>query len=86
MPSCNTYHLTWVSLTLGVGYLFMAAPAKRSQLSLPWTAATGAAAYELIAHGKRDQSIHMKNDDIRCQRRCRKCTLLLVGSVNCDHF
>ena len=21
MPSCNTYHLTWVSLTLGVGYL-----------------------------------------------------------------
>ena len=20
MPSCNTYHLTWVSLTLGVGY------------------------------------------------------------------
>ena len=24
MPSCNTYHLSWVSLTLGVGYLFMA--------------------------------------------------------------
>ena len=22
MPSRNTYHLTWVSLTLGVGYLF----------------------------------------------------------------
>ena len=22
MPSCNTYCLTWVSLTLGVGYLF----------------------------------------------------------------
>ena len=21
MPSCNTYHRTWVSLTLGVGYL-----------------------------------------------------------------
>ena len=20
MPSCNTYHLTWVSLTLDVGY------------------------------------------------------------------
>ena len=29
--------LTWVSLTLGVGYLFMAAPAKRSHCSLPWT-------------------------------------------------
>ena len=28
MPSCNTYHPTWVSLTLGVGYLFMAAPEK----------------------------------------------------------
>ena len=26
MLSCNTYHLTWVSLTLDVGYLFMAAP------------------------------------------------------------
>ena len=36
MPSCNTYHLTWVYLTLGVGYLFMAAPAKCIQCSLPW--------------------------------------------------
>ena len=26
MPSCNTYHLTWVSLTLGEGYLLIAAP------------------------------------------------------------
>ena len=25
MPFCNTYHLTWVSLTLGVGYLLTAA-------------------------------------------------------------
>ena len=37
MPSCNTYYLTWVSLTLDVGYLFTAAPAKRSRCSLPWT-------------------------------------------------
>ena len=37
MPFCNTYHLSWVSLTLDVGYLFMAAPAKRSHCSLPWT-------------------------------------------------
>ena len=37
MPSCNTYHLTWVSLTLNVGYLFTAAPAKLSRCSLPWT-------------------------------------------------
>ena len=37
MPSWNTYHLTWVSLTLGVGYLFMVAPAKGSRCSLPWT-------------------------------------------------
>ena len=36
MPSCNTYHLTWVSLTLRVGYLFTAAPAKCSRCSLPW--------------------------------------------------
>ena len=32
MPSCNTYHLTWVSLTLDVRYLFMAAPAKRREI------------------------------------------------------
>ena len=37
MPCCNTYHLTRVSLTLGMGYLFMAVPAKRSHCSLPWT-------------------------------------------------
>ena len=36
MPSGNTYRLTWISLTLGVGYLFTAAPAKRSHCSLPW--------------------------------------------------
>ena len=37
MPSCNTHRLTWVSLTLGVGYLFTTAPAKHSQCSLLWT-------------------------------------------------
>ena len=37
MPSHNTYHLTWVSLILNVGYLFTAAPAKLSLCSLPWT-------------------------------------------------
>ena len=31
MPSCSSHHLTWVSLTLGVGYLFTAGPAKHSQ-------------------------------------------------------
>ena len=36
MPSRNTSRLTWVSLTLDVGYLFMAAPAKSSRCSLPW--------------------------------------------------
>ena len=35
-PCCNTYHLTWVSLTLGVWYLFTAAPPKHSHCSLPW--------------------------------------------------
>ena len=37
MLSRNTYRLTWVSLTLDVGYLFTAAPAKCSLCSLPWT-------------------------------------------------
>ena len=37
MPSHNTYCLTWVSLTLDMGYHFTAAPAKHSRCSLPWT-------------------------------------------------
>ena len=37
MPSCNTYHLTWVFLTLGVGYLFMAAPYLGWRVSPPTT-------------------------------------------------
>ena len=36
MPSGNTYRLTWDSFTLDIGYLFTAAPAKRSRCSLPW--------------------------------------------------
>ena len=32
MPSRNTYRLAWVSLTLDVGYLFTAAPAKQPLL------------------------------------------------------
>ena len=35
--SLNTYRLTCVSLTLDMGYLFTAAPAKHSHCSLPWT-------------------------------------------------
>ena len=34
MPSCNTYHLTWVSLTLGVGYLFYGCSSKAQSLLL----------------------------------------------------
>ena len=37
VASHNTYRLTWVSLTLDVGCLFMAAPAKRSLCYLHWT-------------------------------------------------
>ena len=36
MPSLSTNHLTWVSLILHMGYLFMAVPAKHSHSSLPW--------------------------------------------------
>jgi len=34
MPSCNTYHLTWVSLTLDLGYLFTVAPESTALLLL----------------------------------------------------
>ena len=33
MPFHNIYRLTWVSLTLDIGYLFKAAPAKCSRCS-----------------------------------------------------
>ena len=36
IPSLNAYHLTGVSLTLDVRYLFTAAPAKHSRCSWPW--------------------------------------------------
>ena len=36
MSSLSAYHLTWVSLTLDVGYLFTATPAMCSRCSLPW--------------------------------------------------
>ena len=36
MPSLRAYHLTWITFTLDVRYLFTAAPAKRSRRSLPW--------------------------------------------------
>ena len=35
--SCNTYRLTWVSLTLDMGYVLTTAPGKHSHWSLPWT-------------------------------------------------
>ena len=34
MPSCNTYHLTWVSLPLDLGYLFTVAPESTTLLLL----------------------------------------------------
>ena len=37
MPSLWAYHLSWVSLTLDMGYLFTAAPANHSYCSLHWT-------------------------------------------------
>ena len=37
IPSRNTYHLPCASLTLDMGFLFTAAPAKWSRCSLPWT-------------------------------------------------
>ena len=36
MPSLSAYRLTGVSLTLDVGYLFTAAPAKHSRCSFAW--------------------------------------------------
>ena len=37
MPLLSAYCLTWVSLTLDLGYLLTAAPEKHSRCSLSWT-------------------------------------------------
>ena len=37
MPCLRAYCLSWVFLTLDMGYPFTAAPAKRSRCSWPWT-------------------------------------------------
>ena len=36
IPCLSAYRLTWASLTLDVGSLFKAVPAKRSRCPLPW--------------------------------------------------
>ena len=51
MPSLSAYCLTGVSLTLDVGYLFMAAPATCSRCSLPWT--WGSSSQPLVAPAPR---------------------------------
>ena len=43
----SAYCFAWVSLTLGVGYLFTAAPAKCSHSSLPWRRAISS---QLLSH------------------------------------
>ena len=51
MPSDNTYCLIWVSLTLDMGYLFTAAPAKRSHCSLPWMRGISSRPLTDLEHG-----------------------------------
>ena len=46
MRSLSTYCLTWVSLTLDVGYLFTATPAKCSHL--PWPGMRGSSSQPLL--------------------------------------
>ena len=48
LPSLSPYCLIGVSLTWDVGYLFMAAPAKSSRCSLPWT--WGVSSWPVIDH------------------------------------
>ena len=74
MPSCNTYRLTWVSLPLGVGYLFTAAPAKRSRCSLPWTRGISSpfAAMQIGSSGKTQMGKKKKDLTPRCLAQMEK--------------
>ena len=74
MPSCNTYHLTWVSLTLDEGYLFTAAPPDLERgvaplgppvpaLSMPANSENSA-----VATGLEKVSFHSNPKKRQCQR------------------
>ena len=81
MPSCNTYCLTWVSLTLDVGYLFMAAPAKRSRCSLPWMRSSLLALnveklLSVLLHPRSCCSLDDRMISVRCQSKPFNITVI----------
>ena len=81
MPSCNAYCLTWVSLTLDVGYLFMAAPAKRSLCSLPWTRSSLLALnveklLSALLHPHSCRSLDDRMISVRCQSKPSNITVI----------
>ena len=85
--SRNTYHLTWVSLTFDVGYLFRAAPAKHSCCSNPGRWCCESAAFNMPANlensavvtGLEKVSFHSNPKERQCQRMLKlphNCTRL----------
>ena len=68
MPSHNTCRLTWVSLTLDVRYLFMAAPAECSYCSLPWTRG-GSSHYWISAIGDQWRNNSRKNEGMEPKQK-----------------
>ena len=83
MPFLSAYHLTWVSLTLDVGYLFTAAPAKHSHCLLPWTWGSSSVAASPDLRGGVDPLGHRpwpwtwgSSSRLLLHRRsCRSCTM-----------
>ena len=74
MPSRNTCHLTWVSLTLDVGYLFTAAPAAtdRAEARRLGRLQTAVKRREAKNKGEKERYSHLNAEFQRTARRDKK--------------
>ena len=79
MPSCNTYHLTWVSLTLDVGHLFTAAPVATdcTEAHRLGRLQTAVKRREAKSKGEKERYSHLHAEFQRIARRERKPSLVI---------
>ena len=73
MPSCNTYHLTWVSLTLNVGYLV---PMEKKCKKAKWLSGKdlqiAVKRREVKSKGEKERCKHLNAEFQRIARRDKK--------------
>ena len=77
MPSCNTYCLTWISLTLNVGYLF---PTEKKCKKAKWLSGEdlqiAVKRSEAKSKGEKERYKHLNAEFQRIARRDKKAFLI----------